>query len=80
MSIIRSRFGCLSKFIKTYFTSPYTTVSDQNGRPLTILSADVEHFYAEQARVIATQRQEREQALARQAAADLMAGTRRTDH
>lgn len=70
------------KKLQTYFKgpSPYTIVHDQDGKPSTILTADAEHFYAEQARAIATQRQERDLAIARQAAADLMSGTRRKDN
>lgn len=68
------------KKLQTYFQRPYTTVYDLDGKPVTILTADVEHFYAEQARVRAKQREEREVAVARQVAADLMAGTRRKDH
>ncbi len=87
MSLPKASLSLLNT-IKNYFTatSPegktetYLTVTNLDGQPVTILAADEQRHYQDQAKEVAKRRQRADEEQARKQAENIITGTIRHDH
>ena len=87
MSLPKASLSLL-KTLTRYFTATnpegktqtYLTVQDLEGRPVTILAADEQRHYEDQAKEVAKRRAREDEERARKAAENTVAGTIRKDN